>query len=50
MLRVTQMRAIVTPLVSAFYGSPQSIDVLDYAVGRALDLVKIGHDLLAKWQ
>ena len=42
MVAVTEMGAIVAPPVPAFYAKPASVaDIVDYTVGRALDLFGI---------
>lgn len=52
MTRVTEMGAIVSPPVPAFYNHPRSVDELvDHTVGRVLDLFGIAHQgLLERWQ
>lgn len=42
--------AIIAPPVPAFYSRPQTLDdLVDQAVGKALDLLGIAHDLLPRW-
>lgn len=51
MLAATEMGAIVAPPVPAFYGRPNTIDdLVDHAVGRALDLFGIGAAGVHRWQ
>ena len=51
MVKLTEMGAIVFPPVPAFYHKPQKIsDLIDYTVGRILDMFNIKHDLLPRWQ
>src|ERR1700760_1684515 len=51
MLAVTEMGAIVSPPVPAFYGRPETLDeVVDHSVGRALDLFGIRADGVHRWQ
>ncbi|NLE76531.1 MAG: UbiX family flavin prenyltransferase [Chloroflexi bacterium] len=48
---VTLMGGIVMPPLPAFYSRPQTVaDLVDGAVGRALDLLGIDHRLGARWQ
>lgn len=50
MLQVTENGAIVMPPVPALYAKPQTIDeVINHSVGRALDLLNIDTDLVARW-
>ncbi len=50
MVRVTEMGAIVFPPVPAFYHRPRKIqDIVDYTVGRVLDLFDIKHNLFTRW-
>jgi len=50
MVRATEMGAICFPPVPAFYHKPKTIeDMVDYTVGRVLDLFDIKHDLLKRW-
>ncbi len=50
MAAVTEMGAIVAPPVPAFYTRPQSIDdLVDHAVGRALDLLGVESGLVKRW-
>jgi 4-hydroxy-3-polyprenylbenzoate decarboxylase len=51
MLAVTEMGAVVAPPVPAFYNRPQSVEeVVDHAVGRALDLFGIDTGLVRRWE
>ncbi len=50
MAAVTEMGAIVAPPVPAFYIKPQTIDdLVDHAVGRALDLLGVDSGLVRRW-
>ncbi len=50
MMRVTAAGGIVFPPVPAFYTRPQTIaDIVDHAVGRALDLFDIDVGLVQRW-
>jgi 4-hydroxy-3-polyprenylbenzoate decarboxylase len=50
MERLTEMGAIVMPPVTAFYHRPRTIqDIVDYTVGKTLDLFGIEHNLFARW-
>lgn len=51
MLQLSEMGAIIAPIVPAFYQRPQSLDeVIDHTVGRLLDLFGIDTDLIRRWQ
>jgi 4-hydroxy-3-polyprenylbenzoate decarboxylase len=51
MVRLTEMGAIIFPPVPAFYHKPQTInDLVDYTVGRVLDLFDIQHNLFRRWE
>lgn len=48
---LSEMGAIVAPIVPAFYQRPRSLDeVIDHTVGRLLDLFGIDTDLIRRWQ
>ena len=50
MVKLTEMGAIVFPPVPAFYHKPQTIkDLIDYTIGRVLDIFDIKHNLLPRW-
>jgi 4-hydroxy-3-polyprenylbenzoate decarboxylase len=50
MLRVTEMGAIVSPPVPAFYTRPETLqEVIDQTVGRLLDLFDIESGLPRRW-
>jgi 4-hydroxy-3-polyprenylbenzoate decarboxylase len=50
MKRLTEMGAIIMPPVPAFYHRPKTIeDLIDYNVGRALDMFDIKHNLFQRW-
>lgn len=51
MLAVTEMGAIVTPPVPAFYARPDSLEaMIDHTVGRALDLFGLDVGGVVRWQ
>ncbi|MDQ7975996.1 UbiX family flavin prenyltransferase [Paraburkholderia sp. SARCC-3016] len=51
MLQLSDMGAVVAPLVPAFYSRPQSLDdVVDHTVGRLLDLFDIETDIVKRWK
>jgi 4-hydroxy-3-polyprenylbenzoate decarboxylase len=51
MLAVTEMGAVVTPPVPAFYLRPTSIEAMvDQTVGRALDLFGLEAEGIQRWQ
>lgn len=50
MAAVTEMGAIVAPPVPAFYIKPRTIDdLVNHAVGRALDLLGVDSGLVKRW-
>jgi len=50
MQTVTEAGAIVCPAQPGFYMLPQTIgDLVDFVVGRVLDLVNVEHDLNIRW-
>lgn len=50
MVKLTEMGAVVFPPVPAFYHKPQTIpDLIDYTVGRVLDIFDIKHNLFPRW-
>lgn len=51
MVKLTEMGAIIFPPVPAFYHKPETIkDLIDYTVGRILDLFDIQHNLFQRWE
>ncbi len=50
MVAVTELGAIVSPPVPAFYKRPRSLeDIVDHSVARALDALGIEHNLSTRW-
>ncbi|MEQ1706218.1 MAG: UbiX family flavin prenyltransferase [Rickettsiales bacterium] len=50
MLTLSEMGAIISPPVPAFYSKPISLhDMIMHTVGRTLDLFEIEHDLIKRW-
>jgi 4-hydroxy-3-polyprenylbenzoate decarboxylase len=51
MAKVTEMGGVVLPPVPAFYHKPASItDIVDYTIGKILDLFEIPHLLFHRWR
>jgi 4-hydroxy-3-polyprenylbenzoate decarboxylase len=51
LLQLSEMGAIIAPIVPAFYNRPRSIDdILDHTVGRLLDLFDIDAGLVKRWR
>ena len=51
MTAVTEMGAIVSPPVPAFYSKPKTIeDLVDHTIGRALDLFDIDTHTVTRWR
>jgi len=50
MLRISQSGGIICPACPGFYLQPTTIEELvDFVVGRVLDLLGIRHDLRVRW-
>jgi len=50
MLRLSQAGAILCPASPGFYLAPQTVDdLVDFVVGRVLDVLGIVHDLRIRW-
>lgn len=51
MAQAARQGAVIAPPVPAFYNRPQSLqEVIDHAVGKALDLFGVEHRLLKRWK
>lgn len=51
MEKLTEMGAIIVPPVPAFYHKPTTIeDLVNYTVGKTLDMFDINHNLFCRWQ
>jgi 4-hydroxy-3-polyprenylbenzoate decarboxylase len=50
MLTLSEMGAVMVPAMPAFYHHPKSIDdMVDFVVGRILELLDVDHDLYRPW-
>ena len=50
MERLTEMGAVVLPPVPAFYYKPRTIqELIDYTIGKVLDIFDIQHNLFPRW-
>lgn len=50
MLQVTQAGAVLVPPMPAFYQNPKTIDdMVNFVVGRVLEVLDIPHELYRKW-
>ena len=50
MYRASLGGSIILPPVLAFYNHPASLDdIIDYTIGRILDLFEVEHDLCKRW-
>jgi 4-hydroxy-3-polyprenylbenzoate decarboxylase len=51
MSQVTEMGAIIAPIVPAFYNRPKTLDdMINHTVGRLLDLFGIETKLVKRWK
>jgi 4-hydroxy-3-polyprenylbenzoate decarboxylase len=51
MAQVTEMGAIIAPIVPAFYNRPKTLDdIINHTVGRLLDLFEIDTKLVKRWK
>lgn len=51
MLQLSEMGAIISPLMPAFYNKPQSIeDIIDHSVGRIVDLFGLDAGIVKRWK
>jgi 4-hydroxy-3-polyprenylbenzoate decarboxylase len=50
MEKLSEMGAIIMPPVPAFYYRPRTIqDIIDYTIGKTLDIFGIEHNLFQRW-
>ena len=50
MLKLSKMSVDIVPAMPAFYQTPKSMeDLVDFVVGKILDLLKIEHQLFERW-
>ncbi|MEA4926480.1 MAG: flavin prenyltransferase UbiX [Syntrophomonadaceae bacterium] len=51
MLLLAEMGVVIVPAMPAFYHQPESIDdMIDFMVGKVLDIMGIPHDLFARYK
>lgn len=51
MLQLSEMGAIIAPVMPAFYNRPQSLDdIVNHSVGRMLDLFGIDSGIVKRWK
>jgi 4-hydroxy-3-polyprenylbenzoate decarboxylase len=47
---LAEIGAVIVPPMVAFYAAPRNLDdVVDHVVGKVLDVLRIEHDLAARW-
>jgi flavin prenyltransferase len=50
MLRAANAGAVILPAMPGFYNRPKSVDdIVDYVVGKVLDILGVEHDLYERW-
>jgi flavin prenyltransferase len=50
MTAVTEAGGIVVPAAPGFYNHPETLeDIVDFVVGKTLDLMRVEHDLVERW-
>ncbi|MDH7794734.1 MULTISPECIES: UbiX family flavin prenyltransferase [unclassified Beijerinckia] len=51
MLQLSEMGAVISPLMPAFYNKPQSVeDIIDHSVGRIVDLFGLDAGIVRRWK
>jgi 4-hydroxy-3-polyprenylbenzoate decarboxylase len=51
MLQLSDMGAVISPLMPAFYNQPQSLDdIINHSVGRILDLFGLEAGIVKRWK
>lgn len=51
MLQLSEMGAIISPIMPAFYNRPQSLDdIINHSVGRILDLFGLDAGIVKRWK
>ena len=51
LLKLSQVGAFVVPATTAFYHNPKNVnEMVDFTVGRVLDILKIKHKLFKRWR
>ena len=50
MLKLARLGVFILPPVPAFYNKPKRIEeIVNYTVGKILDILKINHNLFKRW-
>lgn len=50
MLKLARAGAVILPPMPAFYTKPKNVDdIVDYVVGKVLDILNIPHNLFLRW-
>lgn len=51
MIQLSEMGAIIAPIMPTFYNRPQSLDdIINHSVGRLLDLFDIDLGVVKRWK
>jgi len=51
LLKLSQVGAFILPATTAFYHKPKNVEeMVDFTVGRVLDILKIKHKLFKRWR
>jgi 4-hydroxy-3-polyprenylbenzoate decarboxylase len=51
MTQLSEMGAVIAPIMPAFYNRPQTLDdIIDHTVGRLLDLFDLDARIVKRWK
>jgi len=51
MLKLARLGVIIMPASPGFYNKPKEIkDLVDHVVGKAMDALRVEHDLFKRWK
>jgi 4-hydroxy-3-polyprenylbenzoate decarboxylase len=50
MMAITEAGGVVVSAAPGFYNHPQTMDdLIDFVVGKVLDVMGVGHELVERW-